>query len=179
MMIAFSANHPWLFLSLSIVFIAIVTSNILGILLFIFCLYESICDVTEYFFHYIDWTEIHRHSIIFLEKSDVQILLESDVFSLGIPLLILLHLFLSAKRCKNLGISSWWVLVPLYSPIALIFKKPIVSFKKVILLIVGQIAVMGMVYGGLSMWAKMSKFSNYESTFCYNVFWSNDKERGQ
>ena len=52
-----------------------------------------------------------------------RIFLLRDVLPLVLALVIIVHLFLCAKRCKDAGISKWWVLVPLYNPIVLMIKK--------------------------------------------------------
>ena len=65
---------------------------------------------------------LHDSSLIATFVTAKDILLR-DVLPLVLALVIIVHLFLCAKRCKDAGISKWWVLVPLYNPIVLMIKR--------------------------------------------------------
>lgn len=154
---AFSYKAPLLFALLSIPFCAIIFSSIVGIYLIGDTFYHSTRDLLYYFNDIPEWVEIHRYDLIFKGKSNLQVIVESDLLLLGVALLIFIHLYISLKRCNYLGACKWWTLVPFYSPIALLFKNPITSIKKIIILIGIQLLVIAAIYGGIALMA-----SNYK-----------------
>lgn len=115
--------HSIIELFLSMVIIAIMLSNILGIVFAGLICYKQIPEIWSYLFNRSQWLEAN---FLGVNPSDINYGLFfwlHDVLPLVIVLVIMLHLFLCGKRCKTIGISAWWILVPLYNPFVLLFRK--------------------------------------------------------
>lgn len=107
---------------LTMVILALLLSSILGIVYVGLICYDNIPDLWRYFFNNMQWLDIHSHGIGtpgFSYNSfwltDVQLLISAIV--------VIIHLYFCYKRCKNIGISAWWILVPLYNPFVLLYRK--------------------------------------------------------
>lgn len=115
--------HSIIELFLSMVIIAIMLSNILGIVFAGLICYKQIPEIWSYIFHRSQWLEAN---FLGVNPSDINydlVFWLRDVLPLFIVLIIVLHLFFCGKRCKTIGISAWWILVPLYNPFVLLFRK--------------------------------------------------------
>jgi hypothetical protein len=115
--------HSIIELLFGVVIIAIILSSFLGIAYVGTVLYEKIPQIWLYIFDNPQWVAQHSHGIGTSDFSLDGIFWLGDVLPLFLSLIVILHLFLCAKRCKYLGISVWWVLVPLYNPFVLLFRE--------------------------------------------------------
>ena len=102
---------------------ALSISSVLGIALFGFICYLSVPNIWSYLFEEDKWLEPYRDAIGEPGFSIERIILLRDVLPLVLAFVIIVHLFLCAKRCKDAGINKWWILVPLYNPIVLMIKR--------------------------------------------------------
>ena len=102
---------------------ALLFSSVLGIVWFGIICYQCVPNIWKYLFEEDKWLEPYRHAIGEPGFSIERIFLLRDVLPLVLAFVIIVHLFLCVKRCRDAGISKWWVLVPLYNPIVLMIKK--------------------------------------------------------
>ena len=100
----------------------VLLSNILGLVLVGLTCYEDFPDIWLYFFDNGQWLLRHGHGIG-TPGFSFEIIFWYHVLSVVLAFVIVLHLYLCAKRCKDAGISVWWILVPLYNPFVLLLKK--------------------------------------------------------
>ena len=121
-MASFVGIHSLIEMVLSMIVSAILFSNILGIVIVGFICYENLPDLWCYFFNEDMWLAKHGHGIgtpsFSYDWSWI-----SDAMLLAFAIVVIIHLVLCFKRCKKIGISGWWILVPLYNPIMLLYKK--------------------------------------------------------
>lgn len=123
MMMPFSGVRSFEELVFMMVVWALSVSSVLGIAWFGVICYQCVPNIWNYLFEKDKWLEPYRHAIGEPGFNIERIFLLRDVLSLVLAFVIIVHLFLCAKRCKDAGISKWWVLVPLYNPIVLMIKK--------------------------------------------------------
>ena len=98
---------------------AFLLSNGLGIIIAIVGLYDHLSDFWLYCFDIDIWLMKHGHGIGTPNFSFESIIMV-DIINLCLVLLILLNLLLSAIRCRNMGLRTWMILIPLYNPLALL-----------------------------------------------------------
>lgn len=113
-MAPFVGIHYFLEMILSMICSAVLLSNILGIAMIGFLFYWGIGDLWGYFSDNANWITNHNGYSTYAFV---------DALVLVAALMFILHFILCAKRCKYIGISGWWSLVPLYNPIMLLYKK--------------------------------------------------------
>lgn len=123
MMMPFPRVHSFDEMLFMMVVWALSISSVLGIALFGFICYLSVPNIWNYLFEEDKWLEPYRDAIGDPDFSIERIFLLRDVLPLVLAFVIIVHLFLCAKRCKDAGISKWWILVALYNPIVLMIKK--------------------------------------------------------
>lgn len=114
-------NSP-LVLVISLIFSAILFSNIFGIILAGLLCYDNIPDLWRYFYKEDIWIAQHSHGIGTPNFSYDRFWV-TDTLLLAFAIVIFIHLLLCLKRCKDAGINGWWILVPLYNPFMLLYKK--------------------------------------------------------
>lgn len=102
---------------------ALLFSSVLGMTWFGVICYQCVPNIWNYLFDEDKWLEPYRDAIGEPGFSIERIFLLRDVLPLVLAFVIIVHLFLCAKRCKDAGISKWWALVPLYNPIVLMVKR--------------------------------------------------------
>lgn len=71
------------------------------------------------------WLDMYNHGVGKPDFSFEKMFWLHDVVPVVLAFVIILHLYLCARRCKDAGLSVWWILVPLYNPIVLMFIKRI------------------------------------------------------
>ena len=123
MMMPFPGVHSFEEMLFMMVVWALSISSVLGIALFGFICYLSVPNIWNYFFEEEKWLEPYRDAIGEPGFSFERIFLLRDVLPMVLAFVIIVHLFLCAKRCKDAGINNWWILVPLYNPIVLMAKR--------------------------------------------------------
>lgn len=100
---------------------AVLFSNGLGLVSAFCWLYDGFSDLWMLHFNENQWLVSHGTGIgphgFSYEK-----IVEGDITDVVLGLFVILNLLFSAKRCKQIGVSMWWALVPLYNPIALLVK---------------------------------------------------------
>lgn len=116
-------NYSYIELLLLMVLFALLLSNIFGIVYVGLICYEIIPEIWNYFFHNPQWLKVHSHGIGTPGYSFDNIFWQHEVLLLVLAVVVVIHLFLCAKRCKTIGISVWWILLPLYNPFVLLFRK--------------------------------------------------------
>lgn len=115
--------YSFIDLILSMVIMAVMFSNIFGIALVCMILGWKGRELWLYFHDKSLWIKDYASEFV-TEGVGFDISFWTyDLLPLVLALVILLHHFLCYKRCKDIGISTWWILVPLYNPIMLLFKK--------------------------------------------------------
>ena len=107
---------------MAMIFSAFLFSNILGIVMDVLLCYDNIPDLWCYFFNENTWLARHNHGIGTTSFSYDSFWI-SDVLLLAFAIVVIIHLVFCFKRCKDIGISGWWCLVPLFNPIALLLRK--------------------------------------------------------
>ena len=118
----FPLTHSILMMLITMLFFAIVLGNIIGLVPIIRALRHAYNDFSLYLSNPNEFHASYQSDYPY-DISNTMILWKTDIFPLLISCVVLLHLYMSAKRCKNIGISTWWCLVPLYNPIVLMFRK--------------------------------------------------------
>jgi len=121
-----TASFGGVFFLLEMVLIMIVFAVIFGNAIGLIPIYHALRHAFYDFRLYLtnsSWFRLSYQNDYPSEVSDTFVLWQEDILPLLLSSAVLLHLYISAKRCKNIGISSWWCLVPLYNPIMLLFKK--------------------------------------------------------
>lgn len=113
-MAPFVGIHYFLEMILSMICSAVLLSNILGIAMIVFLFCWGIGDLWGYFSDNANWITNHNGYSTYAFV---------DALLLVVALMFILHFILCVKRCKFIGKSVWWSLVPLYNPIMLLFKK--------------------------------------------------------
>jgi len=121
-MTPFVGIHNLLEMVIAMIISAFLFSNILGIVMVGLICYDNIPDLCCYFFNEESWLAKHSHGIGTMNFSYDEFWI-SDAMLLAFAIVVMIHLVLCFKRCKDIGISRWWSLVPLYNPIMLLFKK--------------------------------------------------------
>lgn len=111
-------------LPLAMVLSALLLSNILGMVLGFVSLFDAFPDIWLNMFDNDQWLLNHSHSIGSPGVSYEAIFWSNDIVPILLAIFISLYFYASIKRCKYLGLSPWWCLVPLYNPIALLLKEP-------------------------------------------------------
>lgn len=119
---SFGGVHFLLEMVLIMVVFAVVFGNIIGLIPFYYALRHAFNDFRLYHINS-SWFRLRYQYDYPSEVSDTFILWHEDILPMLLSGVVILHLYISAKRCKNIGISAWWSLVPLYNPIMLLFKK--------------------------------------------------------
>ncbi len=122
-MMPFSGVRSFEELLFMMVIWALLVSSVLGIAWFGVICYQCVPNIWSYLFEEDKWLEPYRDAIGDPDFSIERIFLLRDVLPLVLAFVIIVHLSLCAKRCKDAGISKWWILVALYNPIVLMIKK--------------------------------------------------------
>lgn len=115
--------YSFIDLILSMVIMAVMFSNIFGIALVCMILGWKGRELWLYFHDKSLWVKDYASEFV-TEGVGFDISFWTyDLLPLVLALVILLHHYFCYKRCKDMGISAWWCLVPLYNPIMLLYKK--------------------------------------------------------
>lgn len=115
--------YSFIDLILSMVIMAMMFSNIFGIALACLILGWKGRELWLYFHDKSLWIKDYASDFV-AEGVGFDISFWAyDLLPLVLALVILLHHYFCYKRCKDMGISAWWCLVPLYNPIMLLYKK--------------------------------------------------------
>ena len=107
----------------SMVFMAVFFSNICGIAYVGLSLYYNIPQIWHYCFNKQQWLKQYSHEIGYPDFSFDDVFWARNVLPLALAIVIAIHLYLCYRRCKTIGIKAWWILVPLYNPFVLLYKK--------------------------------------------------------
>ena len=102
--------------------LAVLFSNIIGIIFAVISCYQALADLWLYAFDQSKWFSEHSHMIGMPDFSFESIIV-NDCMALIVVLFFALHFFLCARRCKSLGASTWMILVPVYNPFHMFFNK--------------------------------------------------------
>ena len=100
-------------------------SNVAGLLLGLRVLYHSLSDIWMWLYDGEHWFMKHSHGIG-TEGFSLERIVEEDFIWVLIVLVFISHLLLSAKRCKENGVSAWLALIPIYNPLGLFYRKKII-----------------------------------------------------
>lgn len=111
-------------LPLTMVLSALFLSNILGVVLGCISLFQAFPDIWLNLFDNDQWLLNHSHGIGSPSVSYEAIFWSNDIVPILLTIFISLYFYASIKRCKYIGLSPWWCLVPLYNPLALLLKEP-------------------------------------------------------
>ena len=116
--------YPVVFLEMFIVVVVILIliSNVAGLGLALLKLFHVLSDVKMWIYDDEQWFMKHSHGIG-TEGFSFESFLEHDILVMAMAFIIFAHLLLSAKRCKEKGVSAWLALIPLYNPLGLFYKK--------------------------------------------------------
>lgn len=117
------SHYSFIDLILSMVIMVVMFSNIFGIALVGLILVRKGRELWLYFHDKSLWIKDYGYDFG-TERASFDISFwVYDLLPLVLALAILLHYYFCYKRCKDIGIRTWWILVPLYNPIMLLFKK--------------------------------------------------------
>ena len=97
-------------------------SNVGGLVLGLCVLYHSLSDIWMWLYDGEQWFMTHSHGIG-TEGFSFGRFVDQDFLGILMVLVFISHLVLSAKRCKENGVSAWLALIPLYNPLGLFYKK--------------------------------------------------------
>lgn len=97
-------------------------SNVIGLGLAFNVLYDALSDIWLYSCDNVEWLAKHSHGIG-TEGFSFGRFVDQDFLGILMVLVFISHLVLSAKRCKENGVSAWLALIPLYNPLGLFYKK--------------------------------------------------------
>ena len=117
------SHYSFIDLILSVVIMAVMFSNIFGIALVVMIFGWKVRELWLYFLDKSLWIKDYASDFA-TEGVGFDISFWTyDLLPLVLALVILLHHYFCYKRCKYMGIRAWWILVPLYNPIMLLYKK--------------------------------------------------------
>lgn len=97
-------------------------SNVAGLGLAILELHDALADIGMWCYDEERWLMKYGHGIG-TEGFSFERIIEHDFLGILMVLVFISHLMLSAKRCKENGVSAWLALIPLYNPLGLFYKK--------------------------------------------------------
>jgi len=106
-------------------FWALTFSSLFGIIWAGLICCQDVPNVWNYLFNEDKWLNMYSHGVGKPDFSFERMFWLHDVLPVVLAFVIILHLYLCARRCKDAGLSVWWILVPLYNPFVLMFKKGI------------------------------------------------------
>lgn len=107
---------------IAMVILTLLLSSILGFVYVGLICYDNIPDLWCCIFNNMRWLDIHSHGIGTPGFSYDSFWL-TYVQLLASAIVVVIHLYFCYKRCKDIGISPWWILVPLYNPFVLLYRK--------------------------------------------------------
>ncbi len=107
----------------SMVFMAVFYSNICGIAYIGLSIYYNIPQIWNFLFNGQQWLNQYSHEIGYPGFSFDDVFWSRNVLPLALAIVIAIHLYLCYRRCKTIGIKAWWILVPLYNPFVLLYRK--------------------------------------------------------
>lgn len=110
-------------LLLSMIIVAVLLSNILGVVFVGYIYYSIMPQIWLYLFDKQQWLLQYSREIGYPNFSFDDIFWLHEVLPLVLALAVVLHLYFCYKRCKVIGLSPWWILVPLYNPFVLLYRK--------------------------------------------------------
>lgn len=116
-------HYSFIDMALSLVFMAVMFSNIFGIGLAGLILGWKVRELWLYFYDKTLWIKDYGSDFV-TEGARLDISFWAyDLLPLVLALVLLLHHYFCYKRCKDMGIKAWWILVPLFNPIVLLYRK--------------------------------------------------------
>lgn len=107
---------------LEVVVLLVFISNVAGLGLAILELHDALADIGMWCYDEERWLMKYGHGIG-TEGFSFERIIEHDFLGILMVLVFISHLMLSAKRCKENGVSAWLALIPLYNPLGLFYKK--------------------------------------------------------
>ena len=116
-------HYSFIDMVLSLVFMAVMFSNIFGIGLAGLIFGWKVRELWLYFYDKPLWINDYASDFV-SEGARLDISFWAyDLLPLVLALVLLLHHYFCYKRCKDMGIKAWWILVPLFNPIVLLYRK--------------------------------------------------------
>ena len=117
------SHYSFIDLILSMVIMAVMFSNIFGIALVCMILGWKGRELWLYFHDKTLWINDYGSDFVSEGASFDISFWAYDLLPLVLALFLLLHHYFCYKRCKDMGISVWWILVPLFNPFVLLYRK--------------------------------------------------------
>lgn len=108
---------------LSLVFMAVMFSNIFGIGIAGLILGWKVRELWLYFHDMPLWINYYGSDFVTEGGGFGFSFWGYELLPLCLALVLLLHHYFCYKRCKDMGIKAWWILVPLFNPIVLLYRK--------------------------------------------------------
>ena len=118
----FPQNNSIIEVLLLMIVLGIIRGNIMGLVYIILKFLHAFKDLDLYFSNP-NWFHLRYHNYYQQGGTDTMIIWMEDMIPFLLSCIVILHLYISAKRCKDIGISAWWILVPLFNPLVLLFRK--------------------------------------------------------
>lgn len=119
--VGFGFHYNLIELLIGLVLGAILMSGIFGLAVLLWGIYEEVVQWWLYAFDNDKWLELYDYGVG-IEGFSYESIVIKTVLALVFLLCIAVHLWLSARRCKDIGVSKWRCLIPLYNPIVLLYK---------------------------------------------------------
>ncbi len=116
-------NYGSIDLILSMAIMAVMFSNVFGIAFVGYMFWGKGREFWLYFHNKTQWIDEFGSDFVREGASFGFSFWVHELIPLVFALIVLLHHYFCYKRCRDIGISAWWILVPLYNPIMLLLKK--------------------------------------------------------
>lgn len=116
-------HYSFIGVVLSLVFMAVMFSNIFGIGIAGLILGWKVRELWLYFHDMPLWIKYYGSDFVTEGVGFGFSFWGYELLPLCLALVLLLHHYFCYKRCKYMGIKAWWILVPLFNPIVLLYRK--------------------------------------------------------